>query len=116
MKLRHHQYFTYMTTNSRRTVIYVGMSNNLPQRITEHWLNRGKPETFAGRYYCFNLVYYKTFKYVNDSRAWEDRLKGWSRAKKAALIEAENPTWRFMNEDIMSWPPPPDSFIRGRRS
>ena len=36
-------YFTYITTNPRKTVFYVGVTNNLERRLTEHYENRGKP-------------------------------------------------------------------------
>ncbi|MEO0552115.1 MAG: hypothetical protein AAF149_02875 [Bacteroidota bacterium] len=35
------------------------MTNDLESRIIEHYLNRGKPNTFAGRYHCYQLIYYK---------------------------------------------------------
>jgi putative endonuclease len=37
--------------------------------------------------------------------AREKEIKGWLRSKKIKLIEKENPTWRFLNKDIMEWPP-----------
>ena len=105
MLIKHHQYFTYITTNSTKKVLYTGVSNNLPQRITEHYLNRGNTLTFAGKYFCFNLIYFKSFKFVEDAIEWEKRIKGWSRKKKEDLINLENTEWKFLNEDIMEWPP-----------
>jgi putative endonuclease len=37
---------------------------------------------------------------VDDAIAREKELKGWSRAKKNALIESENKYWKFLNEEI----------------
>lgn len=54
-----HNYFVYITTNPGKTVYYVGMTNDLERRLIEHRQNKGKPETFAGRYYCYNLIYYE---------------------------------------------------------
>ncbi len=112
MLIKHHQYFTYITTNSTEKVLYTGVTNNLSQRITEHYLNRGTLSTFAGKYYCFNLIYFKSFKYVEDAIAWEKRIKGWSRKKKEELIKIENPEWKFLNEDIMTWPPDENAVRR----
>ena len=112
MRLKHLEYFTYITTNPLKKVLYTGVSNNLPQRITEHYLNKGIEASFAGKYYCYNLVYFKSFKYVEDAIAFEKRIKGWSRKKKDDLITEYNPTWRFLNEDIMEWPPGPDAAKR----
>jgi putative endonuclease len=61
MKIQYHNYFTYIITNPGKTVLYTGMSNGMKRRIVEHYLERGKPETFAGRYYCYHLVYYERF-------------------------------------------------------
>ena len=107
-----HEYFVYITTNLNRKVLYVGMSNNLPQRITEHYLNRGNPKTFPGKYYCYNLIYFETFDYVVDAITREKEIKGWSRKKKEALIATMNPDWIFLNTEIMEWPPK-ERFVRG---
>jgi putative endonuclease len=112
VKLKHHQYFTYITTNPDKKVLYTGVSNNLPQRITEHYLNRGNAASFAGKYYCYNLVYFKSFQHVEDAISWEKRIKGWSRKKKDGLIVMENPGWEFLNENVMRWPP--DKEVRKR--
>jgi putative endonuclease len=104
-----HQYYCYITTNPTRTVLYVGMTNNLSQRLIEHYLIK---TSFAGRYHCFNLIYYEIYKYVYDARAREKTLKGWSRLKKMRLIEANNPDLQFLNDKIIYWPPPLNSAIR----
>ncbi|WP_202923390.1 GIY-YIG nuclease family protein [Pontibacter pudoricolor] len=55
--MRSHNYFVYIITNPGRTVLYTGVMNDLQVRIEQHKTNRGKPETFAGRYYCYKLLY-----------------------------------------------------------
>ena len=105
-------FYVYITTNPNRTVLYVGRTDDLPQRMVEHWLNRGKPETFAGRYYCYNLIYYEDTPYVLNSIERENQLKGWRRDKKENLIRAFNPNWNFLNSEILEWPPQ-DPFHRG---
>jgi putative endonuclease len=106
------QFFCYITTNPTKTVLYVGASNDLPQRLTEHYLNRGLTSTFAGRYNCYNLVYFETYLKPGEALAREIQLKGWTRKKKEQLVESENPDWKFLNNDIMDWPPPPDAVRR----
>lgn len=115
MLIKHHEYFTYIVTNVNKTVLYVGVTNELPERVAEHYFNQGKRETFAGRYNCFNLVYFKSFKYVNDAIDFETRIKGWSRKKKEALIADENPEWQFLNTNIMEWPPQ-EELLDGRKA
>ena len=31
-------YYTYILTNYNKTVLYTGVTNNLPQRLIEHYL------------------------------------------------------------------------------
>ena len=94
-------YFTYITTNPVRTVLYVGMTNDLEIRIIEHFLNRGDKKTFAGRYYCYNLIYYERFDRPSYAIEREKELKAKSRKQKEELIATINPHWNFWNDKIM---------------
>ncbi|MBD1396927.1 GIY-YIG nuclease family protein [Pontibacter sp. JH31] len=93
-------YYVYITTNPKRSTLYTGMSNDLPRRMSEHVLNAGNPRTFAGRYYCYNLVYFERFTYVEHAIAREKQLKKWSRSKKEELIISFNPNWIPLNDDV----------------
>lgn len=55
---------------------YIQATNNLPQRLIEHWVNRGNPKTFAGKYYCYNLIYYEYFPYIKSAIMREKEIKG----------------------------------------
>jgi putative endonuclease len=79
---KEHLYYVYMVTNPERTVLYIGVTNNLELRLAEHYFNKREPKTFAGKYYCYNLIFFEEFQYVNDAIAREKELKGWSRSKK----------------------------------
>jgi putative endonuclease len=104
MKRQYH-FWTYIVTNPERTVMYTGMCNNLAQRLKEHYDNRGE-KTFAGRYYCYNLVYYEYTKYVNNAIAREKAIKDMSREKKMSMISEANHGWKFLNLEVCdSWPP-----------
>jgi putative endonuclease len=99
-------YYVYIVTNKNRTSLYIGVTNNLQARLSEHWDNRGRFATFAGRYFCFNLVYYETYEYIQDAIDRETEIKKWNRAKKESLIQKKNPDWQFLNEEICGqWPP-----------
>jgi len=80
------------------------MTNDIPSRILEHGLNAGNPGTFAGKYHCFNLLYYEEFQYVNDAIAREKEIKKWRRDKKEQLINSVNPEWRFLNKELGLYP------------
>jgi len=53
----------------------------------------------------FGLVWFERHQYINHAIEREKEIKGWLRSKKIKLIEEENPDWRFLNKDIMEWPP-----------
>ena len=95
---KQHNYFVYILTNYNKTVLYVGVTNDLEIRIEQH--KEGDNTSFTQRYKCFYLVHYERYQYVNDAIAREKELKGWSRAKKNALIESENQNWQFLNDEI----------------
>ena len=65
--------------------------------MTQHYENRGNPKTFAGRYYCYNPIYYERHESPSDAIDREKELKKWSRAKKLKLMQATNPTLQFFN-------------------
>ena len=112
MRVNEKWYYVYIVTNKIKTVLYTGMTNNLEQRLIEHYLNRIKRKTFTGKYNCHFLVYYQAYQYVNDAIAREKEIKGWLRIKKNNLIENFNPGWKFLNEELLGEWPPSDDYHR----
>ena len=100
-----YSFHVYIITNSTKSVLYTGFTNDLAQRLTEHYLNKGKDNTFAGRYHCHYLLYYEVHQYVNNAFEREKEIKGWVREKKIELIKSINPLLNFLNEEVMEWPP-----------
>jgi putative endonuclease len=84
-------YYVYVLTNASRRVMYVGVTNNLENRVAEH--RSGKGGDFTRRYRVDTLVYAEEYRYVEDAIAREKELKGWRRSKKDALVEASNSSW-----------------------
>lgn len=106
MRVNEKLYYVYILTNKIKTVLYTGVTNNLQQRIIEHYLDRLEKKTFAGKYNCHFLVFYEAFQYVNEAIAKEKEIKGWLRIKKINLIANFNPRWKFLNEELLGeWPP-----------
>jgi putative endonuclease len=68
--------------------------------VQEHFANKGNKSTFAGRYFCFNLLYFEQFDRVEHAIAREKEIKGWTREKKENLISKTNAEWRFLNRDV----------------
>lgn len=80
------KFYVYITANPNNSALYIGVTNNLEQRIIEHYVNRGKTETYAGKYFCYMLLFYEEYKYVNDAIARGKEIKKWRQEKKLKLI------------------------------
>ena len=83
-----HNYFTYILASPNRSVIYVGVTNDLVRRVFEH---NNNPKGFAGKWNCVDLVYYEHFTDINQAIQREKQIKKWSRKKKDDLIKRMNP-------------------------
>ena len=104
--MKRHEYYVYITTNPNRTVLYIGMTNDIGRRLVEHYANRGEKNSFAGKNYCYCLIYLEMYQYVNNAIDRETELKDWNRDKKEELISAFNPKWKFLNAEWCGeWPP-----------
>ena len=93
--MKEHKYFVYIVC-SRTGTLYIGMSNSIYRRALEH--KSGEVEGFSSKYHCNRLVYYESSDDVLKAIDREKQLKGWSRAKKIALIESKNPRWEDLAE------------------
>ena len=96
--MRDHNYFIYIVTNKNKTVLYIGVTNDLQRRVYEH--EQGLVSGFTKKYNCHYLIYYEHFQDINDAIEREKVLKKWRREKKDNLINEFNPDWKFLNDDI----------------
>jgi putative endonuclease len=92
------RFFVYILTNRPRGVLYVGMTNDLVQRLAQH-RSKAVPG-FTRRYGLVLLAYYEECGSVQEARAREATLKRWRRAWKFALIEKLNPDWRDLAGEL----------------
>jgi putative endonuclease len=96
-----HNYFVYITTNTRRNVLYIGMTNDLQRRLEEHEQDaKSEKKHFTGKYQVYLLIYWERFEWIHHAIEREKELKGWTRAKKEKLIAHFNPDWDFLNKEI----------------
>ncbi len=95
-----HRYWVYIMSNRTRTVLYIGVTNDLYRRYVEH--KTGVIEGFTKKYRCHYLVYFEEYKFIEDAIKREKELKGWNRAKKENLIASVNPHKRDLAEE-MEW-------------
>lgn len=86
------KYYTYILTNKAKTVLYIGVTGDLDRRLYEH-KNHLVKDSFTDTYNVENCIYYEEYTYINQAIAREKELKGWTRARKEALINAKNPNW-----------------------
>ena len=95
-------HFAYIVTNQYRTTLYIGVTNNLQRRISQHYFDsQNAKKSFAGKHQCFYLVYYEGFEDAVTAIRREKELKKWRREKKNKLIIDFNPKWESLNAQVM---------------
>jgi putative endonuclease len=88
--------FTYILSNKNHTVLYTGVTSNLPRRMEQH--RAGKYKTsFTHRYNVTILLYFEVFSSIVDAIAREKQIKAGSRQKKLDLINGINPEWKDLS-------------------
>ena len=96
--MQQHNYYVYIMTSRTHRVLYIGMTNSLHRRVSEH--RAGAVPVFTKKYNVKKLVYYEHTTDVEAAIRREKQLKSWRREKKIQLIESENPTW---NDLSLTW-------------
>jgi predicted GIY-YIG superfamily endonuclease len=66
--------------------LYIGQTNNLEERLKNHSHKTTKSSRFSKDHGDFKVVYTEEYKTRLDAMRREKQLKGWTRAKKEALI------------------------------
>jgi putative endonuclease len=89
----------YIMANRRNGTLYAGVISNLPQRAWQHRAN--VIAGFTKRYGCKMLIWYELHSTMPNAIAREKQIKGGSRKKKLELIEAANPAWRDLYEELI---------------
>jgi putative endonuclease len=90
------RYYVYIATNATRT-LYTGVTNDLERRMYEH-RNKLFPG-FTSKYNISWLVYYEETDDIGVAIMREKQIKGWTRAKKVALIESTNRKWQDLSRE-----------------
>ncbi|MFI5210447.1 MAG: GIY-YIG nuclease family protein [Gemmatimonadales bacterium] len=91
-------YFVYILANQSRDVIYTGVTRDLVRRVAQH--RGGSGGHFTRRYWVRQLVWYEIHGSPASAITREKQIKAGSRLKKVALIEARNPNWRDLWDEI----------------
>ena len=89
--------YVYILSNWDDSVLYIGVTSNLPKRLYEH--RNGLADGFTKKYNVHKLLYYEETSYMRSALEREKQLKMWTRAKKNALIQTRNPNWKDLSVD-----------------
>ena len=92
------RYFVYILASRRNGTLYIGVTNDLVRRMSEH-KDKLVPG-FTRKYGVDRLMYFEEYASILEARARERSLKRWDRAWKIALIEKTNPQWRDLTDEL----------------
>lgn len=90
--------FTYILTNKNFTVLYVGATKNLKNRIDCH--RNGIGALFTKKYNATILLYFEEFDYFGDAFKREKQLKNWHKDWKWNLAKVLNPELKDLYIDL----------------
>ena len=88
----------YVLASRRNGTLYTGVTSTLPARIHQHRI--GAVRGFTRDYGITLLVWFEQHATMDSAITREKRIKKWNRAWKLDLIEAANPDWRDLAEDL----------------
>ncbi len=93
------QYYVYIITNKRNTVLYTGVTNDLKKRVHQH--KTKLIDGFTKKYNISKLVYYEVFSDIYNAITREKQIKGGSRKRKIDLINSINSNWSDLYEVVL---------------
>jgi putative endonuclease len=96
-------YWVYILVSTSGNAMYIGVTNNLENRLHEH--RSGKGSKFAKKYRANKLVYAEEHDNPADAIAREKQLKGWRRERKNELVRRINPHFKELLP-ARHWPTP----------
>ncbi len=93
------RYYIYIMTNKSNTVLYTGVTNDLIRRAYGH--KEKLIDGFTRRYNADRLVYYETCGDIESAIGREKQIKAGSRQKKEQLVNAMNPEWHDLYQELL---------------
>ena len=88
----------YLLASRRNGTLYVGVTSQLIARIHQH--REGVIAGFTRKHGIKLLVWFEQHATMDSAITREKRIKKWERDWKLELIEAGNPEWRDLAEDL----------------
>ncbi len=96
--MNHQTYYVYIMASRRNGTLYIGVTNDLIQRVYEH--KNGLVEGFTDTYRVHKLVYWEQSENIESAIEREKQLKHWKRKWKLELIEEHNASWDDLYEQL----------------
>lgn len=90
----------YILASQRNGTLYIGVTSNLVQRVYQH--RESLADGFSKQYGVKMLVWFEQHDTMESAIAREKAMKKWHRQWKIDLIEAQNPKWRDLWDDIIA--------------
>ena len=91
--------YVYIMSNKRYGTIYVGVTSDLARRVWEH--REGVIPGFTRDHGLHQLVWYEVHDAIITAIQREHNIKHWPRRWKTALVDAMNPAWEDLYEQLM---------------
>ena len=94
------QFYVYLLASGPCGWLYVGVTNDLVRRVTEH--KQALVPGYTAERGINQLVWYETHQYIDKAILREKQIKRWLRQWKFALVEKDNPRWLDLYGEIRS--------------
>jgi putative endonuclease len=90
--------YVYIVASKPYGTLYVGVTNDLSRRISEH--REHLVPGFTYRHHVTRLVWFECHESIEAAITREKQIKEWHRHWKVNLIQATNPYWRDLYDDV----------------
>jgi len=90
--------YTYIMSNYQRTVLYIGVTSDIENRVNEHKELIGSK--FTSKYKCTFLLYYEEHDSIVDAIDREKLLKNWNKDWKWDLVKSVNPNLNDLYDEL----------------
>lgn len=90
--------WVYIMASGAHGTLYIGVTADLAQRITQH--REGRGSEFCAKYGVKTLVYAERYADIREAIAREKAMKKWNRQWKLRLIRKLNPDWRDLYDEL----------------
>ena len=88
----------YLLARGSHSTFYTGVTSDLVSRIWQH--RTEATQGFTARYGIKRLVWFEVHETMESAILREKQIKRWRRQWKYDLVNADNPTWRDLAEDL----------------